>query len=49
MSEDEKEFEKPDKIVEILEDILSFNKQNQEGKCLKILTPTKCLVDYQLL
>ena len=26
-------------IVEIVKDILNFNKQNQEGKGLKILTP----------
>ena len=31
MSEYEKKFEKPDKIVEIVEEILKFNKQNQEG------------------
>ena len=32
MSEKEKNIEKPDKIVKILEKILNFNKQNQEGK-----------------
>ena len=39
MSEAEKENEKPDKIVEIVREILKFNKKNQ----------TKLLVDYQLL
>ena len=32
MSEIEKEIEKPNKIVNIVEKILEFNKQNQEGK-----------------
>ena len=41
MSEDEKETEKPDKILEIIEEILIFNKENrkQQGLGLKILTP----------
>ena len=43
MSEDEKEIEKPDKIVEIVEEVIKFNKQNQEGKGLKILTPNQML------
>ena len=43
MSEKEKNIEKPDKIVKILEKILNFNKQNQEGKGLKILTPQQML------
>ena len=46
MSEDEKEIEKPDKILKLLkvEDILDFNnKQNQIGKSLKILTPSQML------
>ena len=43
MSEKEKNIEKPDKIVKILEKILNFNKQNQEGKWLKILTPQQML------
>ena len=30
-------------IVEIVKDILNFNKQNQEGKGLKILTPQQML------
>ena len=43
MLEDEKEIEKPDEIVDIVENILESNKQNQEGQGLKILTP------YQML
>ena len=43
MSKKERENEKLDKIVEIVEEILKFNKQTQEGKGLKILTP------YQML
>ena len=43
MSKEERENKKPDKIVEIVEEILKFNKQTQEGKGLKILTP------YQML
>ena len=43
MSKEEREIEKPHKIVEIVEAILEFNKQNQEGKGLKILTPNQML------
>ena len=44
MSEDEKEIEKPDKILKIVEEILDFNnKQNQIGKGLKMLTPSQML------
>ena len=42
MSEDEKNIEKPDKILEIVDDILNFNKQTQ-GKGFKILTPNQML------
>ena len=42
MSKEEREIEKPDKIVEIVEKILKFNEQ-QEGKGLAILTPNKML------
>ena len=38
MSVEEKKIEKPDKIVKIVKKILNFNKQNQKGKGLKILT-----------
>ena len=43
MSKEERENEKPDKIVEIVEEIIKFNKQNQEGQGLKILTPSQML------
>ena len=43
MSADEIKIEKPQKIVDIVEKILEFNKQNQEGKGLKILTPNQML------
>ena len=44
MSEDEIKIEKPDKIVEIVKEILKFNKlKQQEGKGLKILTPNQML------
>ena len=35
MSEEEKEIEKPNEIVNIVEEILEFNKQKQEGKRIK--------------
>ena len=43
MYEDEIEIEKPYKIVDIVEKILEFNRQNQEGKGLKILTSDQML------
>ena len=43
MSEEEMETEKPDEIVRVLKMILDFNKQNQQGKGLKILTPNQML------
>ena len=43
MSQNEKENKKPEKILEIVEGILKFNKQNQEGKDLKILTANQIL------
>ena len=39
MCENEKEIEKPNKIVKIVEDILKFEKKIQSGEGLKILTP----------
>ena len=45
MSEDEKKFEKPDKILKIVEEILNFNnkikKKSRHG--LKMLTPAQML------
>ena len=43
MSEEERKIEKPDEIVKIVREILKFNKQNQEGKGIKILTPNQML------
>ena len=45
MSEDEKEIDKPDKILEIIEETLIFNRENrkQQGLGLKILTPNQSL------
>ena len=45
MSEKEKEIEKLYEIVDAVEEILEFNKQNQEreGRGFKILTPNQML------
>ena len=44
MSKEEIENERPDEIVNIVEMILDFNKQNQQkGQGLKILTPNQML------
>ena len=43
MSEDEREIERSDVIVDIVEKILDFDNQNQTGKRLKILTPDQML------
>ena len=43
MSEEEKEIEKSNEIIDIVEVILEFNKQNQQGQGLKILTPDQML------
>ena len=43
MSEEERKVEKPDKTVKIAREILKFNKQNQKGKGIKILTPNQML------
>ena len=45
MSKYERETEKPNEIVSIVEKILEFNNQNQRGQGLQI----KSLVDYQIL
>ena len=47
MSENEKKNEQPDSVIDIVEETLKFNRQNQEGKGLKV--QIKFLVDYQLL
>ena len=43
MSENEIEIERPDKMVGLVQEILEFNGQNQEGQGLKILTPQQML------
>ena len=43
MSEEEKEIEKPSEIIDIVKEFLEFNKQNQEGQGLKILTPDEMI------
>ena len=43
MGDDVKEIEKPNEIVDNVEKILEYNRQNQEGKGLKILTPNQML------
>ena len=43
MPKEERETEKPDNIVKIVEEILKFNKQYQEGQGIKILTPNQML------
>ena len=51
-SKDDDIIEEMYKIADIVELILNFNEQNQEGRGLKILKPNQMLsrlVDYQLL
>ena len=43
VSEDEIITEKPHKIVYIVEKIIEFNQQNQQGQALKILTTNQML------
>ena len=43
MSKDEKENEELNKILEIVKDILNFNKKKQSGEGLKILRPNQML------
>ena len=43
MFKDEKKFEQPDKTLKTVKNALDFNKQNQIGKGLKILTPDQML------
>ena len=38
MDEEEKETEKPNQIIDVVEEIIEFNKKKQGGKGLKILT-----------
>ena len=43
MSEDEKEIDKTGEIIDIVKEILEFNKQKQQGLGLKILIPDQML------
>ena len=43
MSKEEEEIGKPNVIVDIVKEILDFNKQNQIGKGFKILTADQML------
>ena len=43
MPEEEKEIKDPESIVETVEEILKFNRQQQSGEGLKILTPNQML------
>ena len=43
LGKEEKEIEKPYEIVNVLEKILEFHKQQQQGQGLKTLTPSQML------
>ena len=43
MGEKEKEIEKPNEVIDVVEKTLEFNKQNQSGQGLKTLTPDQML------
>ena len=43
MSEDKKEIDKTGEIIDIVKEILEFNKQKQQGLGLKILIPDQML------
>lgn len=43
MSEDVKESERPDKIVDIVKKVLEFDKKNQEGQLLKLISTGQLL------
>ena len=43
ISENKIEIDKPNEIVDIVEKIIDFKKQNQEGQGLKILSPEQML------
>ena len=44
-----KNIKNPYELVNIVEKILDFNNQNQEGQGIRILTPDQILSRYQLL
>ena len=43
IKEEEKEIEKPNEIVDIVEKIFEFNRQTKEGEGLKILNPNQII------
>ena len=43
MNEENKEIENLDKIIDIVEEIIAFDKNIQSGQGLKILTPDQML------
>ena len=43
MTENEKRIEQLDRVIAIVEEILEFNRQIQEGQGLQILTPDQML------
>ena len=43
MPENEIEIERPDKMVDLLQEMYEFNRENQDGQGLKILTPEQML------
>ena len=43
MGEEEKEIEKSNETIDVVEKVLEFNKQNQLGQGLKIPTPDQML------
>ena len=43
MSEEEKEIEKPNEVIDIFEKFFEFNDQTQRGQELKIFTPDQML------
>ena len=49
MSSGKKKIKNPYELVNIVEKILDFNNQNQEGQGIRILTPDQILSRYQLL
>ena len=49
MRNDEKEIEKPNELVDIVEKILELNNQNQQGLGLKTLTPDQMLSRLSIL
>ena len=48
MSEKERETEKPNKIVKIVDEILRFNKEEQEGQDIQILMPRQMISRFPI-